>query len=282
MSAGLLHHLARDRLDEALADLDAAARQRVEPARRRPGAAHDQHPAVADDGGADREDRSRGIAAAVRHGVSAAPRWWGAAAAEISTRRFSAGIGIGGVLRLGLAVADRDDGLVGQPEPFDQHALHRRGAALRQALIEFVAAAGIGVAGDDEPRALALGLAELGAQRRELRRCRAVERRRAERETHLDIDAAPAAPTLHPYFGSNCGHRVSCFARSDSMACSRVGCCTWGCVCACAKVAAVSAAATTAAPAIRCAEALPDEVNPLLVIAGLVPATPISVHGRAI
>ncbi len=97
-------------------------------------------------------------------------------------------IGIGGVLRLGLAVAGRDDGFVGQPEFFDQHVLHRRGAALRQALVEFVAAAGIGVAGDDEPRALALGLAELGAERREPRRCRAVERRGAERETQLDVD----------------------------------------------------------------------------------------------
>ena len=53
---GLLAHLAHDRLDQRLAGFHHAARQRVDAERRLARAPHHQHLAVADDGGADRED----------------------------------------------------------------------------------------------------------------------------------------------------------------------------------------------------------------------------------
>ena len=52
---GLLVDLALDRLGQRLAGLDHAARQAEHAVRRRARAAHDQHLAVAQDGGADGE-----------------------------------------------------------------------------------------------------------------------------------------------------------------------------------------------------------------------------------
>ena len=59
--AGFLVDLALDRLDQGFAAFDDTARQRIETVRRRVGAAHDQHAAVADDGGADGKKRPVGI-----------------------------------------------------------------------------------------------------------------------------------------------------------------------------------------------------------------------------
>ena len=58
---GLLADFADHRLLERFAEFDAAARQRIEAVGRRPCPAHDQHAAVAEDGGADREIRPRRI-----------------------------------------------------------------------------------------------------------------------------------------------------------------------------------------------------------------------------
>src|SRR5215472_5672205 len=61
----LLADLADDGLLQRLAKLDAAARQRIDAFGRRPAARHDEHFAVAEDRGADRQDRPRGISPTV-------------------------------------------------------------------------------------------------------------------------------------------------------------------------------------------------------------------------
>jgi len=55
LKRGLLAHLANHRLFERFAEFDPAARQRIEAMGRRPRPAHDQHPPVAEYGGADRQ-----------------------------------------------------------------------------------------------------------------------------------------------------------------------------------------------------------------------------------
>jgi len=70
---GLFTDFAHHRLHQRFANLDTAARQRVEARRRRPGATHDQHLAVADDGGADREDWCCRVGSPVRHGSALEP-----------------------------------------------------------------------------------------------------------------------------------------------------------------------------------------------------------------
>ena len=62
---GLLADFADHRLFQRFAKLDAAAGQRVEAVRGRPRPAYDQHPAVAEYGGADREVRPCWISARV-------------------------------------------------------------------------------------------------------------------------------------------------------------------------------------------------------------------------
>ena len=61
-------HLAHHRLFQRLAELDAAAGQRIDPLHRRHAAPHDQYPLSAENSGADRKIRPRG------HN-SANPRW---------------------------------------------------------------------------------------------------------------------------------------------------------------------------------------------------------------
>ena len=58
---GLFAHFADDRFFQSFAKFDPAAGQCIEAMGRGAGAAHDQHPIVAHDRGADREVGSRGI-----------------------------------------------------------------------------------------------------------------------------------------------------------------------------------------------------------------------------
>ena len=64
---GFLVDLALHRLGERFAGLDHAAGQAVEPIRGVARAAHDQHLAVAQDGGADREKRTGRVGSCIGH-----------------------------------------------------------------------------------------------------------------------------------------------------------------------------------------------------------------------
>jgi hypothetical protein len=65
----LLTHLANNCIGETFADLNGAARQCVKVERRLARASHDQHPAIADDGCAHRQEGALRIGSLVSHAL---------------------------------------------------------------------------------------------------------------------------------------------------------------------------------------------------------------------
>jgi hypothetical protein len=86
---GFFTHLTGDRRRQRLAQLDAAARQRIDPLQRRRGPAHDQHSPGAENGRTDRQIRPRGISSRIRDGVGQGPVPFGYDAGKAPVVRWS-------------------------------------------------------------------------------------------------------------------------------------------------------------------------------------------------